>query len=290
MEHFPVLLKEVVEYLNIKVDGCYVDGTVGGGGHAEAILKIMSKNGVYVAIDRDREILEKTTQRLKKFSSKVFFVSNVFSEIPAVLEKLNIDSVDGIVLDLGVSSFQLEDPTRGFSFLREGMLDMRMSPSEGQTAADLVNECSEEELKKIFREWGEERFAAKIARSIVSQREKKIFSTTKELAECVAKTIPPFRKTKIHPATRVFQALRIEVNQELRHLEKFLNLDFRFLKSKGRIAIISFHSLEDRLVKWAFRSWNGFKILTKKPVIPTEEEQKINPRSRSAKLRVVEKE
>ncbi len=290
MNHHPVLLKEVVGFLNIQPDGCYVDGTLGGGGHAAAILEQMNENGIYVAIDRDEVVLKKTAEKLKRFKSKVFFVHGVFSDISSILENLNISSVDGVLLDLGVSSFQLDAADRGFSFLREGPLDMRMNPLNPETAADLVNELSEKELKRIFSELGEERFSGRIASAIVRQREEKLFSSTKDLAELIRRSVPNSKKSKIHPATRVFQALRIRVNQELEHLNRFLNLKFEFLNSSGRVAIISFHSLEDRMVKWGFRSLAGFKIVTKKPVIPTEEEQSLNPRSRSAKLRVIEKE
>ncbi len=290
MEHHPVLLKEVVDFLNIKPDGCYVDGTLGGGGHATAILEKMNENGIYVAIDQDEAVLKKTAEKLRRFRSKLFFVHGVFSDISSILENLNISSVDGVLLDLGVSSFQLDEAGRGFSFLRDGPLDMRMNPLNPETAADLVNELPEEELKKIFGELGEERFSGRIASAMVRQREEKLFSTTKDLAELIRRSVPHSKKSKIHPATRVFQALRIRVNRELEHLNSFLDLKFDFLNPSGRVAIISFHSLEDRMVKWGFRSWSGFKIVTKKPVIPTEEEQSLNPRSRSAKLRVIEKE
>lgn len=292
--HTPVLLKEVVDFLQVKPGGIYVDGTVGGGGHAEAILEKMEGLGAYVAIDRDLTAIERARERLKKFGSRVVFVQGVFSEIPQILEKLSIDAVEGVLVDLGVSSFQLIDAQRGFSFLKEGPLDMRMDPDNPDlaTAADLVNELSEEELEEIFKKFGEERFARRIARAIVAARRGHPFSKTRELASLIEKTVPPpFRgaRARIHPATRVFQALRIAVNQELEHLSRFLNLDFKFLKMGGRVAVISFHSLEDRLVKRAFRGLEGFQALTKRPLTADPEEIAQNPRARSAKLRAAEK-
>ncbi len=306
--HKPVLLKEVVEWMNIQPKACYVDGTVGGGGHAEALLNAMGPEGIYVAIDRDLEALARAKQRLEKFEGQIHFVHGVFSELPSILRSLKIEQVNGVLVDLGVSSFQVEEALRGFSFMKEGPLDMRMDPStpprqaggrsgqalpmEGWTAADIVNEFSEEDLVEIFHKFGEERFSRRIARAIVAFRRDQPFLFTQDLAQLVDRAVPPPFKRKasrVHPATRVFQALRIVVNQELDHLEKFLNLDFDFLIQGGRLEIISFHSLEDRKVKWRFREREDLKVLTKKPISPSELELEDNPRSRSAKLRVAEK-
>jgi 16S rRNA (cytosine1402-N4)-methyltransferase len=294
IEHKPVLLNEVVEALKIQPGGCYVDGTVGGGGHAEAILEKMEGRGTYVAIDRDIETLERAKKRLQKFKSQVVFVHGVYSEIKTILEDLKIDAVDGVLLDLGVSSFQFDEAERGFSFSKEAPLDMRMDrSSEGETAADLINQLREEKLIEIFQKFGEERFARRIARAIVAFRRAHPLLKTGELAGLIERVVPPHfkrRAAKIHPATRVFQALRIVVNEELEHLTRFLDQDFKFLKPGGRIAVISFHSLEDRLVKWAFRSRQDLRVVTKRPLGASEEELKNNPRARSAKLRVAEKQ
>ncbi len=291
LSHTPVLLNEVIDFLQVKPRGCYVDGTLGGGGHAEAILRRMGE-GVYVGVDRDAQVLEQTTARLKKYPVSFYGVHDVFSNIPEILKSLSIKEVDGIVLDLGVSSFQIDEASRGFSFLQDAPLDMRMDPDSGEeSAADILNTFSEKDLAEIFYKFGEERFSRRIAREIIAFRRAQPFSTTGELARLVSSAIPArfARSSRIHPATRVFQGLRIAVNQELQHLEKFLNLDFSFLKSGGRVCIISFHSLEDRLVKHGFRRFENFKIITKRPVLPTEDEINSNPRSRSAKLRVMEK-
>ena len=296
ISHQPVLLKEVLHFLSVKPGGTYVDGTVGGGGHAEAILQRLEGRGAYVAIDRDHETLDRARERLKRFEGQVHFIHGVFSQIPMILNDLGIAAVDGVFIDLGVSSFQLESGDRGFSFLKEGPLDMRMDPdgleSDGltplSTAAEIVNEWPEKELAEIFYKFGEERFARRIARAIVAVRRGPPFKTTTELSRLIEKTVPRGR-SMIHPATRVFQALRIAVNGELDHLKAFLSSDFRFLNEGGRVAVISFHSLEDRLVKQSFRSREDLKVITKKPVTAVEEELRENPRSRSAKLRVAEK-
>ena len=291
-EHRPVLLKEVVDLLQVKPDGVYVDGTLGGGGHAEAVLKKMGGGGLYVGIDRDPSALQRARERLTAFG-QVRIVHGVYSEIPRILDDLKIRGVDGVIVDLGVSSFQLESAERGFSFSKEGPLDMRMDPTEeSPTAADLVNDLPEEELTEIFQKFGEERFARRIARAIATIRRAHPFTTTASLAHVIRRAVPPkFKGTRggIHPATRVFQALRIAVNGELDHLRQFLELDFEFLKEGGRIVVISFHSLEDRLVKGAFRSHGKLKALTKKPITADEEELSTNPRARSAKLRAAEK-
>ncbi len=290
--HTPVLLNEVLDFLEVKPGGIYVDGTVGGGGHAEVILEKMKGQGLYIALDRDPETLNRARKRLERFGSQVLFVQDVFSQIPHVLKEHRIEAIDGLLIDLGVSSFQLDDPRRGFSFIKEGPLDMRMDPELLTSAADLVNELSEQELESIFKNFGEERFARRIARAIQEFRRARPFLTTSDLANLVQRSVPgPFRipRARIHPATRIFQALRIAVNGELDHLASILNSDFCFFKPGGRICIISFHSLEDRQVKNVFRSSPILKVITKKPVIAQSEEMEKNPRSRSAKLRVAEK-
>lgn len=294
MGHQPVLLKEVLEWMDVKPGACFVDGTVGGGGHAEALLELMGPEGRYIAIDRDRQTLAKAEERLQKFSGQVEFVHGVFSDLPKILKNLKIEKVDGVLVDIGVSSFQLDEAERGFSFLQPGPLDMRMDASdeEAAKAADFVNECSEEELIGIFQKFGEERFSRRIARAIVAFRREQPFLFTQDLAGLIDRVVPPkFKKqaSRIHPATRVFQALRIEVNGELEQLEKFLNLDFGFLRKGGRLGVISFHSLEDRVAKWRLREREDFRVLTKKPIEASEEEIRENPRSRSAKFRVAEK-
>jgi len=294
--HEPVLLNEVLHFLPVKAGGVYIDGTVGGGGHAETILQRMDGRGTYIAIDRDLETLERARERLRSFERQVHFVHGVFSQIPKILKELRIKTADGVLIDLGFSSFQLDTGERGFSFLKEGPLDMRMDPSgidvDGHgplpTAAEIVNEWPEKDLAEIFYKFGEERFARRIARAIVAVRRGPPFEKTTDLSRLIEKTVPRGRH-KIHPATRVFQALRIAVNGELDHLEKFLSADFSFLNEGSRIIVISFHSLEDRLVKRSFRSREDLKVVTKKPVTATVEELRENPRSRSAKLRVAEK-
>jgi len=294
MGHQPVLLKEVLEWMDVKPGACIVDGTVGGGGHAEALLERIGLEGRYIAVDRDRQTLAKAKERLQKFGGQVEFVHGVFSDLPEILKNLKIDKVDAVLVDIGVSSFQLDEAERGFSFLQSGPLDMRMDASdeEAAKAADLVNECSEEELIGIFQKFGEERFSRRIARAIVAFRREQPFLYTQDLAGLIDRVVPPkFKKqaSRIHPATRVFQALRIAVNGELEQLEKFLNLDFGFLRKGGRLGVISFHSLEDRVAKWRLREREDFRVLTKKPIEASEEEIRENPRSRSAKFRVAEK-
>ena len=294
LQHKPVLLNEVMEWMNLKPGACMVDGTVGGGGHAEAILERLGPTGIYVAIDRDAQTLGRAKQKLQKYEKQIHFVHGVFSELPQILEGLKIEKVQGVLVDLGVSSFQLDTAERGFSFMKEGPLDMRMDAStdEYENASDVVNTYSEEELIEIFQKFGEERFSRRIARAIVDFRRDQPFHFTQDLANLIDRVVPPkFKKqaSRIHPATRVFQALRIVVNGELDHLETFLNLDFDFLAEGGRLAVISFHSLEDRRVKWRLREREDFRVLTKKPIGPSDLEIEENPRSRTAKLRVAEK-
>lgn len=289
--HVSVLFNEVLEGLAIQPDGIYVDGTLGGGGHAEGILSRLSSEGKLLGVDRDPFALSTAKKRLSVFGERFLAQEGIYPEIPDLLQKNGIAQVDGLLLDLGFSSFQIDDPARGFSFSADGPLDMRMNPNENTwSAADYVNESSEEELQRLFFEFGEERFARRIAQNIVRFRCANPFQKTSELAEVVKRSVPPkMRYGRTHPATKVFQALRIAVNRELECLDNFLKGDFSYLKSGGRIAIISFHSLEDRKVKWAFRNRHDFRILTKKPLEASEGEVEANPRARSAKLRIFEK-
>jgi len=299
---------EALEYLGCKPGGIYVDGTVGGGGHALEILKKSSPGGTLIGLDRDAEAIEAAKETLKGFKERTVLVKENFRNIPSVLAVLGIREVDGILLDLGVSSYQLERPERGFSFRMEARLDMRMDTGDETTAYGLVNGLEGKELEKIFREYGEERFSRKIARAIVEARKRGPVETTTELAGIILGAIPRrFHGGNIHPATRVFQALRIAVNDELGSLEDGLKGGMDSLKKGGRMAVISFHSLEDRIVKETFRDSSSpcvcpprlprcacgrvatVRLLTKRPVTPADEEIGRNPRSRSAKLRAVER-
>jgi 16S rRNA (cytosine1402-N4)-methyltransferase len=277
--------KEVLDLLQVAENEDYVDGTLGLGGHAWEILEKSSPEGRLLGIDRDRESLEKAGERLNHLS-RVFLRHGSYDQTPAFLEELGWGQVHGMLLDLGVSSFQLLHPERGFSFLIDSALDMRMDLEEKVTARELLNNLPEPRLEAIFREYGEERFAKRIARSIVYSRREAPIGTTGELCKIVSRAVP-FSKSRIHPATRVFQALRIAVNRELEILKTFLEKSPDFIKVGGVLAILSFHSLEDRIVKMAFRSYKNFKILTKKPLTPSREEILQNPRSRSAKLRAI---
>lgn len=306
--HLPVMPREVIELLNCKPGGIYVDGTLGGAGHTIEILKATSPYGKVIGIDRDEDALNAARKVLEPYKDRVTLVKENYSEIKEVLKDLNIDSVDGILLDVGVSSYQLEEPERGFSFRFEARLDMRMDRSQGETAFDLVNGLDEKELAGIFRNYGEEPEAKRIARAIVRAREVKPVETTGDLVRIVLATVPKrFQARAIHPATKVFQALRIAVNDELGSLEKGLADGFDSLRTGGRMAVISFHSLEDRIVKNAFRDFAtgcicpprmpicvcgrkpAGRLVTKRALIAAEEEVAANPRSRSAKLRAVEK-
>jgi 16S rRNA (cytosine1402-N4)-methyltransferase len=299
--HVPVLLQEVVELLAPERGGFYVDATVGAGGHAEAILE-RGPNARLLGLDRDAEALDAARRRLARFGDRVVLVEANFGDLDEALT--GHPAPDGVLADLGVSSMQLDEARRGFSFRRDGPLDMRMG-RHGRTAADIVATASVNELTRIFREWGEERMAAKIARGIVRERTREPIQTTRQLARIVAEE--KGGREKIDPATRVFQALRIEVNQELTALARFLAAAVARLNGGGRLAVISYHSLEDRLVKDAFRRDSGvclcpprlpqcvcgaraaLRVLTRRPLRPSEAEQRRNPRSRSAKLRVAEK-
>ena len=305
IKHIPVLLKETVELLQCKKGGIYIDCTVGAGGHAERILELTSPDGVVIGIDQDEDILKIAEERLKRFGERIRLMHGNFSDIKGIMKD---ERADGILFDLGVSSYQLEDKDRGFSFMSDAPLDMRMDKKAGITAADIINRSSERELSDIIFKYGEERFAKRIASFIVMERERKPIATTLQLSDIVIKAIPArFRPRDIHPATRTFQALRIAVNRELEILEKSLLNAVDILKPKGRICVISFHSLEDRIAKRTFQRLEkgcicppkipicqcgikpSIKIITKRPVTPSEMEIKANPRSRSAKLRTAEK-
>ena len=305
--HVSVLLNECLEGLNIKENGIYVDGTLGGAGHSSEILKRLSNEGRLIGIDQDTDALRAAKERLKDYSNVTFVHSN-FSNIENVLDNLNIDGVDGILMDLGVSSYQLDEGERGFSYMKDAPLDMRMNRENDFSAYNVVNEYSEEDLYRIIRDYGEEKFAKRIASFIVENRQEKNIETTLELVEIIKNAIPAkARREGPHPAKRTFQAIRIEVNSELSILNKTIEDGVEKLNKGGRMAIITFHSLEDRIVKNKFRDLAvscrcpkefpvcvcgekaKVKIISRKAIEPTKEEVEINPRSRSAKLRVIEK-
>ncbi len=302
--HVPVLLNEVLHYLQPRPGGTYIDATVGGGGHAEAILEASAPDGRLLGLDADPDALGRSHRRLHRFGRRVVLVQAYFDQLENIAHREGFVPADGVLMDLGVSSDQLEDAARGFSFLKPGPLDMRMDPSLPRTAADLINTLDEGDLAYLIRRYGEEPHARRIARAIV--RARPIYTTT-ELADLVARVVPRRPRQRLHPATRTFQALRIAVNDELGALERALPQALRVLRPGGRLVVISFHSLEDRIVKQFFRREAqdcicpprqpvctcGHKaqvrILTRKPVTPSPEEIERNPRSRSAKLRAVEK-
>lgn len=304
--HKPVLLEETIKGLNIKKDGIYVDGTLGGAGHSKEILKQLSSEGLLIGIDRDEEALKAAKSNLKEFNN-IKYIHGNHDEIEEILENLQIENVDGILLDLGVSSYQLDERERGFSYLGNNELDMRMDKNQKLTAKEVINKYSEEKLANIIYEYGEERFSRQIAKNICKYREQQEIKTTKELVEIIDKTIPAFAKKDGHPAKRTFQAIRIEVNDEIKPLYKTVIKCIKHLKRNGRLSIITFHSLEDRAVKKAYIDSEGKctcpkdlpycvcgaksegKIINKKPIIATEEEQKENSRAKSAKLRIFEK-
>lgn len=287
VRHEPVLLEEVLEGLSVRPGGIYVDGTVGLGGHSEALLRASAPDGFLYGFEWDEDSLRRAERRLSVFSGRFKLFRANFAEAPEILAREGI-RVDGILLDLGLSSFLLEGSGRGFSFLREEPLDMRMDTRLPMRAADLVNRLSYPQLVDLLRTYGEEPRAAAIARAIVEARRRKRIETSAELAEIVARAVRP-RKRGEHPATLTFQALRIAVNRELENLKRFLTGAPEVLKPGGRLVVISFHSLEDRLVKRAFREDARLKVLTKKPIRPSEEEVRRNPRARSARLRVAER-
>lgn len=307
-EHKSVLLEETIDSLAIKPDGIYVDGTLGGGGHAFEVCRRLGDKGRLIGIDQDADAICAASERLAEFRDKVTIVRNNYENIAAVLAGLGIDRVDGIYLDLGVSSYQLDTVERGFTYREDAPLDMRMDQRNSQTAADIVNTYSESDLYRIIRDYGEDRFAKNIAKHIVRVRQEKPFETTGELIEVIKAAIPAkVRATGGHPAKRTFQALRIELNHELDVLNRSIDTMIELLNPGGRLSIITFHSLEDRIVKTRFRTNEnpcicppGFPVcmcgkkskgvvITRKPIAPAEEEIEANKRAKSSKLRVFER-
>ncbi|MFW5629600.1 MAG: 16S rRNA (cytosine(1402)-N(4))-methyltransferase RsmH [Acetivibrio ethanolgignens] len=307
-KHVSVLLDETIEGLNIKPDGIYVDGTLGGAGHAYEVCKRLSDKGCFVGIDQDEAAIWAGKERLREFGDRVSIVRSNYCNMKQVLYNLGIARADGIVLDLGVSSYQLDTAERGFSYMEDAPLDMRMDRRQEKTAMDIVNGYSEKELFRVIRDYGEDSFAKNIAKHIVAYREKKEIKTTGELTEIIRGAIPmKVQKNGGHPAKKTFQAIRIELNQELEVLNNTLNDMIGLLNKDGRICIITFHSLEDRIVKRIFRKnedpcecppnfpvcvcgkKSQGRVITKKPILPSKEEQEVNSRSRSAKLRIFEK-
>ena len=305
-EHKPVMLNECIQGLQIKKNGIYVDGTLGGAGHSKEIAKRLENTGLLIGIDRDEEALKAARENLKSYKN-VKYIHGNHDDIVEILKNENIEEVDGILLDLGVSSYQLDERNRGFSYLGENTLDMRMDKTQQLTAKKIVNEYSAEELSNIIYEYGEERYAKKIAYNICKKRKEKTIETTKELVEIIENSIPKSKQNDGHPAKRTFQAIRIEVNNEIKPLYNTARKCIELLKDEGRLCIITFHSLEDRAVKNAYVDAQGKctcpkdlpycvcgaksegKIINKKPIIATQEEQEENPRSKSAKLRIFEK-
>lgn len=305
-KHKPVLLEECIAELNIQPDGIYVDGTLGGAGHSEEILKRLSLNGLLIGIDRDEDALCAAKSRLKNYSN-VKYIHGNHDDIEIILKDLGIESVNGILLDLGVSSYQLDEYERGFSYMGEAKLDMRMDQTQKLTAEMVVNDYTEERLANIIFEYGEERFSKVIAKNICKAREKARIGTTGKLVDIIRNSIPQSKQSDGHPAKRTFQAIRIEVNNEIEPLKDTIKNAIHMLKENGRLVVITFHSLEDRAVKEAmndmegkctcpkdlpycvcnYESWG--KVLTKKPILPTKQEQEVNSRSKSAKLRVFER-
>ncbi|HEY8393948.1 MAG TPA: 16S rRNA (cytosine(1402)-N(4))-methyltransferase RsmH [Thermaerobacter sp.] len=292
--HVPVLLREVLAWLEPQPGGRYVDGTVGAGGHARALLEATGGRAELLAIDRDPEALRVAAGRLAPYRDRVRFVHGDYRDLDRILDEAGWSRVDGILLDLGVSSLQLDDPRRGFSYQADGPLDMRMDPTQPLTAADLVNRASREELAGWIRRYGEERWADRIADFIVAARQRRPITTTGQLVEVIKAAIPArARRQGPHPARRTFQALRIAVNRELEGMEEALTRAAHRLAPGGRLVTISFHSLEDRTVKQVFRqlaAGGGFRLLTRKPVMPGEDEVARNPRARSARLRALARE
>ncbi|MCK5581171.1 MAG: 16S rRNA (cytosine(1402)-N(4))-methyltransferase RsmH [Candidatus Omnitrophica bacterium] len=291
--HVPVMYAEVEQYLVLPVGGCLVDCTLGMGGHSQLLAKQLGKTGRIIGFDNDAEALKIAEQNLSGCVERCDLIHDNFRNIEKVLNNLGVKQVDGILVDLGISSFQLDDPQRGFSLKTDGPLDMRMNQEGPLSAYDLVNSLTEKEIVKILREYGEERFAGRIARRIVDRREESPIETTKELRKIVLSVLPSgYRRQKIHPATRTFQAFRIAVNRELDALEVVLTKGIDCLKPGGRMGVIAFHSLEDRIVKHKFRALAKEKkveLVFKKPLRPEEDEIRENPRARSARFRVVEK-
>lgn len=290
LKHTPVMVEEVMTFLKCEPGHTYVDATLGGGGHASEILKRSVPDGVVIGMEWDEDALSEARNTLMSFGDRVKIFRENFIHLPDLMKA---ESADGILLDLGLSSIQVEKEERGFSFRGEGPLDMRMDQRMNERAADLVNSLSSEELEYTLSQYGEERWAKRIARAVVQERERESIRTTQTLRKIVHRAIPRrFHSRRIDPATRTFQALRIRVNEELENLKKILETGWKILKRGGRMCVISFHSLEDRMVKETFRTLEKegeMRVLTKKPVTPCEEEQKRNPRSRSGKLRCAER-
>ena len=304
-KHIPIMLEEVIEGLDIKPDGIYVDGTLGGGGHSYEIAKRLVSGGRLIGIDQDEAAIKAAGARLSGFGDRVTIVRSNYAQMVSVLQSLGIEQVDGILLDLGVSSHQLDNAERGFSYMEDAPLDMRMDRRQEKTAGDIVNFYSQAELTRIIRDYGEDKFAAKIAAKIIGFRENKPVETTGELAEIIKSAIPmKYRLTGGHPAKRTFQAIRIELNRELEILEESIEGMLDILSDRGRMAVITFHSLEDRIVKSAFKKAEspctcppdfpicvcgkkskGF-VASRKPLIPSDEETERNPRAKSSKLRI----
>ncbi len=305
-KHKPVLLEECIEGLNIKEDGIYVDGTLGGAGHSKEIVKRLSKNGLLIGIDRDEEALAEAKRKLSGYNNVKYIYGN-HDDIKQILKDLNIEKVDGILLDLGVSSYQLDEKQRGFSYIGENELDMRMDRTQQLTAKTVVNTYKEERLANLIYEYGEEKFSRIIAKNICMYRKQCEIETTKQLVEIIEKSIPKSKQKDGHPAKRTFQAIRIEVNNEIQPLENTISDCIEVLDSKGRLCVITFHSLEDRAVKNVFNKAKGIctcpkdlpycvcgakeigKVINKKPIVASEEERNENTRSKSAKLRIFEK-
>ena len=291
--HVPVMLKEVLEGLQVKPGSVVIDGTLGFAGHSKEILKLIRPGGKLIGIDQDQDALRQAKINLSAESPDIHLVHHNFVEIDQILKNLGIKNVNAILLDLGISSFQIDSPERGFSLRKEGPLDMRMDVSGTFKASDIINTYTESDLADILKNFGEERFSRRIAKFIVEERKKTTIQTTTHLAQIVVRALGIRGKSqKIHPATRTFQALRIVVNDELNRLALTIDRAVSLLKKHGRLAVISFHSLEDRIVKTRFRELAKEKkvqLVTKKPLYPTEEEISINPRSRSARLRVAER-
>ena len=307
--HYSVLLNETIENLNIKPDGIYVDGTLGGGGHAYQVASRLSEKGRLIGIDQDADAIAAAGERLKEFGDKITIIRSNYANMKEELHRIGVEKVDGIVLDLGVSSFQLDTPERGFTYRDENApLDMRMDDRQSLTAKDIVNGYSDMDLYRIIRDYGEDKFAKNIAKHIVQERAKKPIETTGELTEIIRASIPmKVQVTGGHPAKRTFQAIRIELNKELEVLQNNLDDMIDLLNPGGRICIITFHSLEDRIVKTNFKrnenpctcpsdfpvcvcgKKSKGKVVTRKPILPSEEELEVNSRSKSAKLRVFER-
>lgn len=307
-KHYSVLLEETIKHLNIKEDGVYVDGTLGGAGHASVVCSHLGPKGRFIGIDQDEDAIQASSERLKPYGDVVTIVRSNYSNMKQVLADLGIDKVDGIVLDLGVSSYQLDTAERGFTYREDAPLDMRMDNRNDMTARDIVNHYSEYDLYRIIRDYGEDKFAKNIAKHIVRMREEKPIETTFELIEAIKAAIPmKIRMNQGHPAKKTFQAIRIELNKELDVLKDTLRDMVNLLQPGGRICIITFHSLEDRIVKTIFRECENpcecppsfpvcvcgkkslGKVISRKPILPSEQELEENSRSKSAKLRVFER-